>query len=74
MLLKILKERGIIKMKLRKWVKNLLSVIMMLCLIIGIAECDSTSLYVIKSIVSMMVFVSSFKVLAKYSDLLVDYE
>lgn len=61
-------------MKLRKWVKNLLSVIMMLCLVTGVAECDSTSLYVIKSIVSMMVFASSFKILAKYSDLLVDYE
>lgn len=61
-------------MKLRKWVKKLLMVIMMLCLVIGVAECNSTSLYVIKAIVSMVIFVSSFKVLAKYSDLLVDEE
>ena len=61
-------------MKLRKWVKNLLMVIMMLCLVIGVAECNSTSLYVIKSIVSMIIFVGSFKLLAKYSDLLVDEE
>lgn len=61
-------------MKLRKWVKNLLAIIMMLCLVIGVAECDSTSLYVIKAIVSMIIFVGSFKVLAKYSDLLVDEE
>lgn len=61
-------------MKLRKWVKSLLMVIMMLCLVIGVAECDSTSLYVIKSIVSMIIFVGSFKILAKYSDLLVDEE
>ena len=37
-------------MKLRKWVKNLLAIIMMLCLVIGVAECNSTSLYVIKAI------------------------
>ena len=61
-------------MKLRKWVKSLLMVIMMLCLVIGVAECDSTSLYVIKSIVSMIIFVGSSKILAKYSDLLVDEE
>lgn len=61
-------------MKLRKWVKNLLMVIMMLCLVIGTAECGSTSLYVIKAIVSMIIFVGSFKVLAKYSDLLIDEE
>ena len=61
-------------MKLRKWVKNLLAIIMMLCLVIGVVECNSTSLYVIKAIVSMIIFVGSFKVLAKYSDLLVDEE
>ena len=61
-------------MKLRKWVKNLLAIIMMLCLVIGVAECDSLMLYTIKAIVSMIVFVGSFKILAKYSDLLVDEE
>ena len=53
-------------MKLKKWVINLLIIITFVAAIIGVSECDSNKLFIIKTIVSIIVISFNGLILYKY--------
>ena len=47
------------RLRLRKWVKVVLTIIAFISLIIASCECDDTKLFIIKSIISLITFILS---------------
>lgn len=59
-------------MKLKSWVVKLLGVVTVLMLFVLAAECDSTSLFVLKSIISGGIIMLNCYIFDKYTDLFED--
>ena len=56
------------KIRLRKWVKVVLTILAFMSFIIASCDCDNTRLFIIKSIISLITFVFSTMTLLIFQD------
>lgn len=57
------------KLKLKKWVEDLLIIVQVIIIILMAGDCESTLYFVISKLILMIVFLIDHSILSKYTDL-----